>query len=146
MSFTPWWRGIPRRINLYMVAALLIVLGIVLLVLLRLLPDASLIGGAVLGAGLSVLVATATGSVAVRQQYAEGANLLRKERYYVPLHAELRSMRERLEAATAGTLPYPVRIVLDGLRVPMPGNSVVLFLLWPEYRQDFRADEFKQAT
>src|SRR5258706_9747097 len=83
-----WWPAFQGRINLYMVAGLLIVLG---LVLLRFLPAEGLIGAGVLGAGLSVLVASVTGSQAVRQQYAAGANLLRKERYYAPVHAELRS-------------------------------------------------------
>jgi len=139
-----WWPAFQGRINLYMVAGLLIVLG---LVLLRFLPAEGLIGAGVLGAGLSVLVASVTGSQAVRQQYAAGANLLRKERYYAPVHAELRRLRGRLEEAAAGMAPYPMEVRPEpGPPVIAAGFNVVPFQEWTQIRHDSHANEFKLAT
>lgn len=140
-QLTSLLRSIEQRINLLVVAFLLFVLGLALLVLL---PSATLIGGAVLGAGLSALVATATGREAIRQQYAKEANLRRKDDLYAPLHAEIKYLRERLEAAAAGTSAYPLQIntELEPTKAGRTGRSILFCQLWPQYRQDARKNAF----
>jgi len=149
-----WSRAIEERVNLLLVTFLLIIIGILLLALplvergIKATSVFQVLGGGVLGAGLSALVATVTAREAVRQQYAKEANLVRKREYYAPLHAELKYLREQLTKSLDGSNPYPlevtaspnphVMIALDSIAIPL--------VQWSQYRQDYRADEFTEKA
>lgn len=100
------------------VILLLIVSGLLLLIIGLILPAgkevALIVGGALLGAGFSALVAMVTGSQAIHEQYAKEAHSQRKRDIYGPLFSELRALRERLEEAHKGISPFPQAIAILG--------------------------------
>ena len=112
-----------------------------------------IVGGAVLGAGFSIVIAAVTGRRAVAQQYAKEANLRRKDQVYGPLHAELKRVREYLEDVKHGTRPYPPRIevgdpppLYEAPEFQGPATSWVPTLsLWAAFKADYRADDFSEA-
>lgn len=102
-------------------------------------------GGAVFGTGLTILSSTIISRVSVREQYAKEANLKRKDDYYGPLHANLKALREQLEAARNGENAYPLWIAGTGQQEPtgrrMVGDALTL-TKWSEFKTDYRIDNF----
>jgi hypothetical protein len=104
------------------------------------------VGGIVFGTGLTVLISLWSN----RQQLAKDANLRRKTEVYGPLHAELQTLRERLEETRAGSQSYLQWIDVKGMepdRVPRVLNEEPLRLYcWPEFKGDFRNLDFSEPT
>ncbi len=139
--FKRWFNG------LYVVAFIFIVIGIVLLLLPALRGTVwQTIGGALLGAGFTILVTTITAGQSILEQYKKEANLQRKANVYGPLHAELKELREIFDKAYAGIEPYPWRIDIEGeqSRPSMFQRTYIppTFSYWPTFRKDYRVDDF----
>ncbi len=137
------WSSLTRdRLGIF--ALTLFVLGLILL----LTPIGALqgVGGIVFGTGLTVLISTWS----TRQQLAKDANLRRKTEVYGPLHAELQTLRERLEEAQAGSKPYLQWIDVKGMefdRAPRLLNEKPSQLYcWSEFKADFRNLDFSELT
>ncbi len=115
------WSWLPRdRVIVYALA--LTVLGLILIVLGLIFSRASAlqgVGGIVFGTGLTVLLSQLTN----RQQMAKDANLRRKTNLYEPLHAELQTLRERLEATRTGAKPYLQWIDIPGMEFPVQHSA-----------------------
>jgi hypothetical protein len=137
-----WLSFAHDRLGIFALA--LIVLGLVLL----LIPVGALqgVGGIVFGTGLTVLISMWSN----RQQLAKDANLRRKTEVYGPLHAELQTLRERLEETRAGSQSYLQWIDVKGMepdRAPRVLNEEPLRLYcWPEFKADFRNLDFSEPT
>jgi hypothetical protein len=90
------------------VGGVLLIIG-VLLYFLATIPRVSWLhdaGTALLVAGLSLIISTASGREAVRQQHTTDVNIERKEKIYGPLYIELKHLWERLEEASAVRASY----------------------------------------
>ncbi len=143
-------KQIPRRWlslahdRLGIFAFALVILGLIFL----LIPAGAWqgVGGIVFGTGLTVLISLWSN----RQQLAKDANLRRKTEVYGPLHAELQTLRERLEETRAGSQSYLQWIDVKGMepdRVPRVLNEEPLRLYcWPEFKGDFRNLDFSEPT
>lgn len=144
-----WWLYIKRHFNgLYLVSFAFIVAGIVLFLLPSLKDTAWLqaLAGALLGTGLTITVTTMTANQSIQEQYKKEANLQRKTYVYGPLHAELKTLRERLEEVKIEEEPYPQFIDISGGKAQLPLRQTGLIqpslTLWPEFRKDYRIDDF----
>jgi len=143
-------KQIPRRWlslahdRLGILALALVILGLILL----LIPVGALqgVGGIVFGTGLTVLISLWSN----RQQLAKDANLRRKTEVYGPLHAELQTLRERLEETRAGSKSYLQWINVKGMEpdhAPHPLNEESPRLYcWLQFRADFRNLDFSEPT
>ncbi len=137
------WLSLTRdRLGIF--ALTLFVLGLILL----LIPIGALqgVGGIVFGTGLTVLISTWS----TRQQLAKDANLRRKTEVYGPLHAELQTLRERLEEAQAGSEPYLQWIDVLGMQPPralhLLNEEPPTLHRWPEFKADYRSLDFSEPT
>lgn len=107
------------------------------------------VGGIVFGAGLAVLTSAISSRVAVREQYAKEANLKRKDNYYGPLHADLKALRDRLEAARNGVVSYPLWIAGAHQKestIRRVADNPPTLAKWSEFRVDYRIDNFTQVA
>jgi len=95
------------------------------------------VGGIVFGTGLTVLLSQLTN----RQQLAKDANLRRKTNLYEPLHAELQTLRERLEATRTGAKPYLQWIDMPGMKFPvhLSAEEPPQLQCWSEFKADSRS-------
>src|SRR5713101_4647828 len=100
------------------------------------------VGGIVFGTGLTVFL----GRLTNRQQLAKEANLRRKTEVYGPLHIELRTLRERLEEARAGTKPYLQQIDVPGQVSLNQLEEAPRLHRWSEFKADSRYLEFSNAS
>lgn len=146
-----WWSSIRKWFTgLYLVtlAFVFIVAGVILLLLPPLKNTLwQTIGGALLGAGFTILVTAITARQSSLEQYRKEANLQRKTDVYGPLHAELKVLRETFDKAHAGTAPYPRWIVIEDAERPSAlrfANITKLpaFYYWPTFKTDYRIDNF----
>jgi hypothetical protein len=104
------------------------------------------VGGLLAGSSLTVLITTVTAKEAVRQQNAKEANLRRKSEVYGPLHAELKSTRERHEAALVGDASYPLHIdtgqePTSPVSILPRGYEAPLLGLWPVFKTDHHQED-----
>src|SRR5690242_19728210 len=100
-----WGRSLKRFFDAFLVIGGVLLLAGVLLYSLSTIPKVSWLhdaGTALLVAGLSLIISTASGKEAVRQQHAKDANLERKDKIYGPLYIELKQLWERLVGAGDG--------------------------------------------
>ena len=141
-QISPWWSSLTRdRLGIF--ALTLFVLGLILL----LIPMGALqgVGGIVFGTGLTVLVSTWSN----RQQLAKDANLRRKAEVYGPLHAELQTLRERLEETQAGSKPYLQWIDVPGMQSPralqLLNEEPPTLHRWSEFKADYRSLDFSES-
>jgi hypothetical protein len=130
----------PLRDPVIVCALALILLGLALIVLGLTVSSVSAlqgVGGIVLGTGLTVLLSQLTN----RQQMAKDAELWRKTNLYKPLHAELQTLRERLEATRMGAKPYLQWIDIPGMQFPVQQSAEEPPQLqcWPEFKTDSRS-------
>ncbi len=153
------WRIVTERIGpLGVVAAILAVLGLVILVLAYTVPAfvgsilLQVLGAALLGAGLSALVGAVTGREAIHQQSAREANLVRKRDTYGPLYAELKALRGAFAEAETGAAPLPLWID-NGVEVKREGVTYFpavapgpTLQCWPEFRRDYRDTDFTPSV
>ena len=129
-------------------ALALIILGLMLIILGLSFSSVSAlqgVGGIVFGTGLTVLLSQLTN----RQQMAKDANLWRKTNLYEPLHAELQTLRERLEAARTGAKPYLQWIDIPGMKFPVQQSAEEppQFQCWSEFKADSRSSlNFPERT
>lgn len=133
------WSLLTRdRLGIFALA--LFVLGLILL----LIPGGTFqgVGGIVFGTGLTVLISTWTN----RQQLAKDANLRRKTEVYGPLHAELQTLRERLEEARTHTKPYLQQIGVAGVTPIRQLETPPQLYWWSEFRADYRSLDFSEST
>jgi hypothetical protein len=151
------WRAVTDRIDLLIAVGILALLvGIVIFVLGSTLPTwratplSQLLGGALIGAGLSALIGAAAGRQAIRQQSAKDANLARKRETYGPLYAELKALRTAFSDAQAGTAPLPLWIDdgvgMKGPGVPLFTSPPVTLKLWSGFRRNYQDTDFKATT
>jgi len=144
-----------RLNSLAVVATILLIAGGILLVVGARAHDDTwkTVGGIVLGSGLTVVVGALTGREAVHQQYAKEANLRRKTDSYGPLHEEMKTLREALDAAQAGRTPYPRRIAVDPT-APLPSMDIMGTLdrdgpclrAWSDFKGNYHADDFSPTA
>lgn len=130
----------PLRDPVIVCALALIILGLGLIVLGLISSSVSAlqgIGGIVFGTGLTVLLSQLTN----RQQMAKDANLWRKTNLYEPLHAELQTLRERLEETRTGAKPYLQWIDIPGMQFPIQqlAEEPPQFQRWSEFKADSRS-------
>ena len=136
------------RDNVVVGALVLIVLGLIFIMLGLIFSSVSAlqgVGGIVFGTGLTVFLS----QLANRQQLAKEANLRRKTNLYEPLHAELQTLRERLEATRTGAKPYLQWIDIPGMHFPVqqPAEEPPQFKLWSEFKADSRSSlDFSDRT
>lgn len=107
------------------------------------------LGTALFVTGLSLIVSTASGKEAVRQQHAKDANIDRKDKIYAPLYVELKQLWERFEDASKGEGSYPhwiqglgevptyTQLMPYAVHLPFPG-----FTRWPDFKSDHRINDF----
>lgn len=145
-EFPQSWSWLTRdRLGMF---ALAFVLALVMVGLFFLFLPGGLqgVGGIVFGTGLTVLISMWTN----RYQLAKEANLRRKTEVYGPLHAELQTLRERLEEAQAGSQPYLQWIDVKGKQPPralqLLNEEPLLLHCWPEFRADYRSLDFSDST
>ncbi len=144
-----------RRTSLAVVATILLIAGGILFVVGARAHDDTwkTVGGIVLGSGLTVIVGALTGREAVHQQYAKEANLRRKTDSYGPLHEETKALRESLDAAQAGRVPYPRRIAVDPTAT-LPSMDIMGTLdrggpclrTWSAFKGNYHADDFSPVA
>lgn len=109
-------------------------------------------GTALIVAGLSLIVSTASGKEAVRQQHAKDANIERKYKIYAPLYTELKQLWQYLESATQGRGPYPAQILVGGepkiqeTRAERLQGPVPRLTYWQTFKSDYRIDDFTRPT
>lgn len=146
-----WGRSLRRFFDAFLVVGgVLLIIG-VLLYSLSTIPKVSWLhdaGTALLVAGLSLIISTASGKEAVRQQHAKDANVERKEKIYGPLYIELKQLWERLEEASGGRTSYPHWIQGAGEE---PGRAqryfqVPTFSVWPDLKSDYRVGHFTESA
>ncbi len=100
-------------------------------------------------AGLSLIISTASGKEAVRQQYAKEANLLRKTDVYGPLHAEFKVLIDELQGALEAKRPLIRRINITGANDAEPyygGFQGPILQLWAGFRVTYVRDDFTHLT
>ncbi len=136
MQHWPWL----LRDNVVVGALVLIVLGLILIVLGLIFSSVSAlqgVGGIIFGTGLTVFLS----QLANRQQLAKDANIRRKTTLYEPLHAELQTLRERLEATRTGAKPYLQWITIPGMISPVQRSAEESPQLrcWSEFKADSRS-------
>ena len=150
MTSKHWWQWLRRKSRLVPFvgwAILLLALGSLLIIFGPRLgwSVAPTVGGVLLGAALGLLSSTISSRLTAQEQYAKDANLKRKEDYYGPLHADLRALREHLQAARSGQKPYPLWIA--GTHEVEPtgrhlSDEPHALARWTEFRSDYRTDNF----
>ena len=146
-----WGRSLKRFFDAFLVIGGVLLLAGVLLYALATIPKVSWLhdaGTALLVAGLSLIISTASGKEAVRQQHAKDANLERKDKIYGPLYIELKQLWERLVEAGDGRASYPHWIEGVGEE---PGRTqryfqVPTFSVWPDLKSDYRIDNFTESA
>lgn len=139
------WSALAKD-RLSLAALALVALGLLFL----LLPGGGLqgVGGIVFGTGLTVLLGAWTN----RQQLAKEANLRRKAEVYTPLHAELQTLRERLQETRDGSKPYLQRIDVPGWEPPrvlytrVQSETPPSLQCWPAFKADARRLDVSEAT
>jgi hypothetical protein len=136
-----------------MVIVLIVLGGLMLLVgFARPSPLLQALGALILGAGLSALIGALTGRQAVEQQSAREANLMRKRETYGPLYAELKALRTALSRAKDGEAPAPqlidndVEATYESLRYVPRSAAVPTLKWWPQFRRDFRDNDFRPVA
>lgn len=72
----------------------------------NLLDVARIAGTALLAASLSIMFAAISAREAARQQYARDAHLQAKDKFYLPLNAQIARAHEELKRIEAGDAPY----------------------------------------
>lgn len=107
-------------------------------------------GTAMLAAGLTIITTTLTNKESVSQQFAKEANIVRKDAIYGPLFVELKRIYEWLDEAKRKEGRYPFYIYGAGGE---PDHTMYqrnplypTFLQWPQFKQDYRIDNFKLKT
>jgi hypothetical protein len=126
--------------NVVVGALVLFALGLILIVLGLIFSSVSAlqgVGGIIFGTGLTVFLS----QLANRQQLAKDANLRRKTTLYDPPHAELQTLRERLEATRTGVKPYLQWITIPGMIFPLqrPAEELPQLRCWSEFKADSRS-------
>ena len=138
---------VKRWLNgLYLVAFAFFGAGVVLLLLPELKGQVwQIIGGAFLGAGLTILVTTISARQSILEQYNKDANLRRKREVYGPLHAELKELREILDDVQAGKRPFPqwIEIMGDEFRPSLYHTAYArpTFSYWPMFKKNYHGDD-----
>lgn len=132
---------------LYIVAFVFIVIGIVLLLVPSLKSIVwQTIGGALLGAGFTIIVTTITSQRSISEQYKKEANLQRKTGVYGPLHAELKVLRETFDDVRAGRASYPqyITIYKDSFKpsLVLTTYNPCTFAWWPQFKENYHIDDF----
>lgn len=146
-----WGRSLKRFFDAFLVVGGVLLVAGVLLYALATIPRVSWLhdaGTALLVAGLSLIISTASGKEAVRQQHAKDANLERKDKIYGPLYIEIKQLWERLVEAGEGKASYPHWIEGVGEE---PGRiqryfQVPKFSVWPDLKSDYRIDNFTESA
>jgi|GEM_PF-3280892 hypothetical protein len=109
-----------------------------------------IVGGTLFGASLAALFSFSSARYSVLEGYRKEANLRRKDELYGPLYTELRSLREYLEDAQNGNNPFPQWIDIEGEQYPnryaLHGFTMPHLHLWPQFRSDYRIDNFSPAS
>lgn len=107
-------------------------------------------GGALIAAGLAIVVSRVTSRETSFEQYRKDAILKYKDDLYVPLHTELRTLLNRLEAARSKQAPFPQSITLAGASsgfdplFPSVDPTATSLDSWVQFRADFRAERFSK--
>src|SRR6266849_3367892 len=146
-----WRRSLKRFFDAFLVVGGVLLIAGVLLYSLSTIPKVSWLhdaGTALLVAGLSLIISTASGKEAVRQQHAKDANVERKENIYGTLYIELKQLWKRLEEARSGKDSYPHWIEGVGKE---PGRTqryfqVPKFSVWPDLKSDYRIGHFTESA
>ena len=103
-----------------------------------------------LAAGLTIITTTLTNKESVSQQFAKEANIIRKDAIYGPLFVELKQIYEWLDEAKQKEKRYPFYIYGAGGEPDHaaynPNPLYPKFLQWPQFKQDYRIDNFKIKT
>jgi hypothetical protein len=150
-----WWSGAAERLDaLLVMATILVLLGIGVLGWGYTVASALLqvLGGIVLGAGLSAMIGTLTGRQAVRQQSAKDANVVRKRELYGPLYDEVKAVHLAFAEAKEGKAPFP-QWIDDGSAAQLPAipiypslGSGLTLRCWPEIRRGYRYTDFSPSA
>jgi hypothetical protein len=146
-----WGWSLKRFFDAFLVVGGVLLIVGVLLYSLAIIPKVSWLhdaGTALLVAGLSLIISTASGREAVRQQHAKDVNVECKEKIYGPLYIELKQLWERLEEASGGRASYPHWIEGAGKE---PGRTqryfqVPTFSVWPDLKSDYRIGNFTESA
>lgn len=117
--------------SLLVVSALLMLLGAWLLSVADANRVVVTLGGATLGAGLTILITDLTSRRSIHEQYAKEANLRRKDDLYGPLYGEIKALREILQRAYDEDDTYPQRIT---------------FIKWPTFKQGYYWNDFTESA
>jgi hypothetical protein len=147
-----WWSSLKKWFTgLYLVAVAFIMVGVILLLPLLKNTVWQTIGGALLGSGLTILIASITTKQSSFEQYKKEANLQRKTDVYGPLHAELKVLREAFDTARARAAPYPRWIEMPGVERPSSlrfaqTTLLLAFSYWPTFKADYHVDDFSPAA
>lgn len=150
-----WWSSFGKRLQeLYLVAFAITFIGIGAILLLLPMFKSTVwqaISGAFLVSGFSILVTTITARQSSLEGYKKDANLNRKTDVYGPLHSELKRLRERFDTTRVGREPYPRWIDIPDVERPSslqfaPIDAFYTFALWPNFKKDYRVDNFTPAA
>jgi len=148
-----WGWSLKRFFDAFLVVGGVLLIVGVLLYSLAIIPKVSWLhdaGTALLVAGLSLIISTASGREAVRQQHAKDVNVERKEKIYGPLYIELKQLWERLEEASGGKASYPHWIEGAGEELDSAKSTryfqVPKFSCWPDLKSDYRIGHFTESA
>jgi hypothetical protein len=143
------WTAFRIRLDVLTIGAIL-TLGVSVLLLATTTGWLQVTGGALFAGSIGLISSLWTGRAAVHQQFAKDANVQRKIEVYGPLHAELKKLREWLEDASKGKQPYPKWIdgAGDEPAFSKYGHNYLVptFRLWPEFKGDYRIDNFTESA
>jgi hypothetical protein len=146
-----WGRSLKRFFDAFLVVGGVLLIAGVILYSLSTIPKVSWLhdaGTALLVAGLSLIISSASGKEAVRQQHAKDVNVERKDKIYGPLYIELKQLWECLEEASGGRASYPHWIEGAGEEPARTQRyfRVPTFSVWPDFKSDYRIGHFTESA
>lgn len=108
------------------------------------------IGGALVGAGITMFITDVTSRRTIREQYFSVANIKRRDEVYGPLHEQVVGVQTSLHMCRDKESPYPGVILTSPEQpthiygMPIPGKLELI--QWSELRTSFRRDYFTKST
>jgi hypothetical protein len=148
-SLSSSWKSFTRYITpVFSIGAIMVIASVFLIAFPNGLLQAA--GTAMLAAGLTIITTTLTNKESIRQQFAKDANITRKDTIYGPLFIELKQIYDWLDEAKKKEERYPFYIYgvggePDSTRY-LRNTSYPTFLQWPQFKQDYRIDNFTHGA
>jgi hypothetical protein len=143
--------SLARRAGLWMAVSILGLIAILLFGVGLRFQNSLLqgLGGLFAGTALTLMVTILTGKEAVKQQNAKDANINRKDRLYIPVFNELKSIQDRWENAANRREPYPRYVQGVGNESPdfmgRPLNYPA-FASWPMFKEGPQKSDFTERA